>query len=107
MLCLSCDCYTLTDLKGPGTLPKAFDKMSKSHNPFQVMIDAVPEMAWCSLPDGSVEFLNQRWHDYTGLSPQEAHCWGWKAAIHPRDLTSLMDKWQALLRNGCGMYRSS
>jgi hypothetical protein len=34
------------------------------------MIDAIPPMAWCSLPDGSVELLNQRWHDYTGLSPR-------------------------------------
>src|SRR6266566_5544092 len=32
-----------------------------------------PMMARGSLPNGSVEFLNQRWHDYTGLSPQEAH----------------------------------
>ncbi len=30
------------------------------------MIDAVPAMAWSSLPDGSVEFLNRRWLDYTG-----------------------------------------
>jgi PAS domain-containing protein len=52
---------------------RAFDKMSRSHNPIQVMIDAIPAMAWCSLPDGSVEFLNQRWRDYTGLSPYESH----------------------------------
>jgi PAS domain-containing protein len=32
----------------------------------RAMIDAVPAMAWSSLPDGSVEFLNRRWLDYTG-----------------------------------------
>jgi len=29
-------------------------------------------MAWSLLPDGSIEFLNQRWLEYTGLSPREA-----------------------------------
>src|SRR6202035_2949529 len=43
-------------------------RMRQSDNSFHVMIDAIPTMAWCSPPDGSVEFLNQRWHDYTGLS---------------------------------------
>src|SRR6201998_2846138 len=58
--------------------------------------DTVPTLAWCNLPDGSNEFLNQRWNDYTGLSPEEAHGWGWKAAIHPEDLPMLMQKWEAL-----------
>src|SRR5208337_2404041 len=62
-----------------------------------VMIDGIPTMTWCSLPDGSAEFLNKRWHDYTGLSPKEAHGWGWKTSIHPEDLARLMDKWLALL----------
>src|SRR6266403_2177378 len=61
------------------------------------IIDTIPSLAWCNLPDGSNEFLNQRWYDYTGLSPEEAHGWGWKAAIHPEDLPMLMQKWEALL----------
>lgn len=32
------------------------------------IIDAIPVLAWCNRPDGSNEFLNQRWQDYTGLS---------------------------------------
>lgn len=43
---------------------------------------------------------NQRWHDYTGLSPQEAHGWGWKVANHPDDLGKLLDKWSPLLSSG-------
>jgi len=71
--------------------------MNHSEEQLLVMIDGIPTMAWCSLPDGSAEFLNKRWHDYTGLSPEEAHGWGWKATIHPEDLARLMDKWLALL----------
>src|SRR5579864_7209192 len=64
------------------------------------VIDTIPTLAWCNLPDGSNEFLNQRWHDYTGLSPKEAHGWGWKAAIHPEELDRLMAKFRTLLVSG-------
>ncbi len=66
----------------------------------KMMIDAIPLMAWCSLPDGYVDFLNQRWLDYTGLSLDEALGWGWKATIHPDDLERLTDRWRALLVSG-------
>jgi PAS domain S-box-containing protein len=63
-------------------------------------IDTIPALAWCNLPDGSNEFCNQRWHDYTGLSPQEALGWGWNVTVHPDDLERLTVKWQALLATG-------
>ena len=74
--------------------------MTKSDNPFQVMVNAIPTMAWCALPDGSVEFLNQRWHDYTGLSIEEAAGWGWSVTIHPDDLKKLTDTWERVLSSG-------
>ena len=35
------------------------------------IIDTIPALAWCARPDGSIEFLNKQWRDYTGLSPAE------------------------------------
>jgi formate hydrogenlyase transcriptional activator len=81
-------------------LERALLESQKSELQLRKMIDTIPALAWCNLPDGSNEFLNQRWHDYTGLSPQEAHGWGWKVAIHPDDLGKLLDKWWALLASG-------
>ncbi|HEX2714684.1 MAG TPA: PAS domain-containing protein, partial [Candidatus Acidoferrales bacterium] len=81
-------------------LEKALNEVKKSKGELQEFIDTIPTLAWCNLPDGSNEFLNQRWHDYTGLSPQEAHGWGWKVTIHPDDLPNLVDKWTTLLASG-------
>src|SRR5258706_13689163 len=64
------------------------------------IIDTIPVLAWCNLPDGSNEFLNQRWQDYTGLSQREASGWGWKVAFHPDDLDPLMGRWTTLLSSG-------
>ena len=63
-------------------------------------LDTLPILASCHLPDGSNAFCNQRWHDYTGLSPEEAHGWGWTVPIHPEDLEKLMDTWSHFLASG-------
>src|SRR5579862_4312198 len=76
-------------------LENALLESRESEAQLRRVIDTIPSLAWCNLPDGSNEFLNQRWYDYTGLSPEEAHGWGWKAAIHPEDLPVLMQKWEA------------
>ena len=62
----------------------------------RMFIDTIPALAWSSHPDGSVDFVNQRWTVYTGLSPEESYGWGWKTAIHPDDLPAMAEKWEAL-----------
>ena len=81
-------------------LGNALDQVQKSEAKLRQVIDTIPTMAWFNLPDGPNEFLNKRWHEYTGLSPEESHGWGWQAAFHPEDLGPLMEKWQELLASG-------
>jgi formate hydrogenlyase transcriptional activator len=75
-------------------------KMSGSEAELRRIIDTIPALAWCNLPDGSNEFLNKRWHDYTGLSPEESGGSGWQTVIHPQDLPRMMEKWQEVLTSG-------
>jgi PAS domain S-box-containing protein len=76
---------------------RTFGEMNDSEDRYRTMIDAIPAMAWSSLPDGSVEFANRRWHDYTGLSAEELRGGGWKVAVHPDDLETVIGKWRELL----------
>ena len=66
----------------------------------RLVVDRIPAFAWSAHADGSVEFVNQRWREYAGLSAEESQGWGWQAAIHPEDLPSLMEKWRDLFRSG-------
>src|SRR2546425_9446327 len=50
----------------------------------RLTIDTIPVLAWCTRPDGSNEFLNQRWLDYTGLTIEEA-----RSEEHTSELQSL------------------
>jgi formate hydrogenlyase transcriptional activator len=87
-------------LESEAALQKAYDEIKKSEAKLRQVIDAIPILAWCNLPDGPNEFLNKRWHDYTGLAPEESHGWGWQVAFHPEDLPPLMEKWRELLISG-------
>ena len=81
-------------------LEKAFTEIKKSEDQLRIIIDTIPTLAWCTLPDGSAEFINQRWLDYMGLSAEEARDWGWRVAIHDEDSTELVDTWRAAVATG-------
>jgi PAS domain S-box-containing protein len=67
------------------------------------IINTIPMLAWSTLPDGYVEFLNQRWLDFTGLSAEQAGGFGWSAAVHPDDVHGLVEYWQTALACGTGV----
>jgi len=81
-------------------LRNALDEIQKSESKLRQVIDAIPALAWCNLPDGPNEFLNKGWHEYTGLSSEQSHGWGWQTAFHPDDLPLLMEKWLKMLTSG-------
>jgi PAS domain S-box-containing protein len=64
------------------------------------VMDTIPGLVWSALPNGVVEFSNQRWLDYTGLSLNEVRAADGAAAVHPQDRSDFVDKWQAALTQG-------
>src|SRR5437899_2675895 len=88
---------SVTRPRSQEALKSALDELQNSERKLRQVIDTIPTLAWCNLSDGSNEFLNKRWHEYTGLSPEESNGWGWQAAIHPEDRAPLTEKWRGLL----------
>src|SRR5882724_1304595 len=70
------------------------------HDQYRLAIDTIPGLVWTALPDGQIDFLNQRWLEYTGLTFEEAIGWGWQAAVCPEDRPALVDYWRSLLASG-------
>src|SRR5712692_9622591 len=69
---------------------QALSRQKEDH--LRLVIDTIPTMAWSVLPDGSVDFVNQRWLEYTGLSLEKALEEA-NRTVHPEDLPSVMEKW--------------
>src|SRR6266403_1802412 len=78
-------------------LSDAFEKLVQEAARLQTVIDTVPSFLWTSLPDGSKEYLNKRWYEYTGLPMEQAKGWGWKVVVHPDDLDRLVREWLSLV----------
>jgi formate hydrogenlyase transcriptional activator len=72
----------------------------RSEERLQEMIDIIPVLAWSARNDGTVEFLNRPWLDYTGLTLEEASGWGWAQALHPDDLNAVVNYWKSLVQSG-------
>jgi PAS domain S-box-containing protein len=64
------------------------------------VIETMPTFAWTALPDGSVEFVNRHWQEYTGLSTETSFGSGWEAAVHPEDLKRHAEKWHTSVTDG-------
>ena len=72
----------------------------RARDELRVAIDTIPALVWTTLPDGSSDFSNQRWLEYTGLSREQAKDWGYTAALHPEDYERLLPEWTAAFRTG-------
>ncbi|MEH1848644.1 MAG: PAS domain S-box protein [Nostoc sp.] len=59
--------------------------LRESQARLQSVANLVPDLLWNSEPDGSTNWYNQRWMEYTGQTFDEAIGWGWIDAIHPDD----------------------
>jgi len=86
------------------SLREAFLATRNSEECLRTILDTIPTQAWCLRADGSVAFLNQRWHEYTGLSWDQV----WKTepgrepievdlaglVVHPDDAPCVRAKWR-------------
>src|SRR6266436_331798 len=78
---------------------RAEEGVRQSEDRLRLVIDTLPALAWSKLPDGSADFLNQRFREYTGLSVEEGLGWGWMMkAFHPEDRAE--EEWRAAFAAG-------
>jgi len=91
--------FELLQISESHELSDALEKLGQEAARLQRLIDTVPSFLWTSFPDGSKEFLNRRWYEYTGLTLEQGKGWGWKVVVHPDDLDRLIREWLALLND--------
>jgi PAS domain S-box-containing protein len=96
---------------------RAEEDVRRSEDHLRLVIDTLPALVWSKLPDGSADFLNQRFLEYTGLPVEEGLGWGWMNEFHPEDRAEAEQEWraafaagepferEALLRRADGAYR--
>lgn len=67
-------------------LKRIEDALRASEERFRAVVNLIPDLLWESEPNGSINWFNERWTEYTGQTLDQAKGWGWKDAVHPSDL---------------------
>ncbi|HET9429083.1 MAG TPA: PAS domain-containing protein [Allosphingosinicella sp.] len=67
---------------------------------FRHLADAMPQMVWSTLPDGSHDYYNAQWYAFTGAPPGSTDGEGWNDMFHPADQERAWARWRHSLRTG-------
>src|SRR5439155_8077659 len=72
----------------------------ESEERYRFLAEAQPDQIWTALPDGELDYVNQRALDYFDLSFSELVDQGWTQVVHPEDLGRMLERWQHALATG-------
>ncbi|HXP42835.1 MAG TPA: ATP-binding protein [Candidatus Acidoferrales bacterium] len=81
-------------------LQDLYESLQGSEDRLRRVINTIPAHVWSTLSDGSVDFINQRLLESTGLSVEALLGSGWQSIVHPDDRTSYLAKWRSALAAG-------
>lgn len=66
-------------------------RMEKSENYYRRLADTIPVMLYITRPDGNCTYVNQKWYNYTGESPENTLGRKWLSVVHPDDIELMAD----------------
>lgn len=79
---------------------RAEEAVRRSERELRALAETVPQLVWTLGPDGEPEYVNRRWADYTGLTPEESHRLGLAGQVHPDDVAPTLGAWAASQATG-------
>lgn len=88
---------TLTDIDDQ---KRAEEEIRASEIRFRTLADAIPQIVWTADASGNIDFFNNRWFEYTGLTIEQSLNDGWKLLIHPDDLPLYLKEWENAIATG-------
>jgi PAS domain S-box-containing protein len=78
-------------------------KLERSERELRDVVNMVPAHVWTTSPEGQVDFVNDRWLQYTGLALDAALGCKWEAVVRPDDRMRIVADWHAAIKNGQAM----
>lgn len=98
-------------------LEKRREAHAETERQYRSLAEALPQLVWTAEADGSLDYGNRRWVEYTGMEYEKMLGWAWTSVLHPDDVANCMAVWRRALeanspyeveyrlRRADGMYR--
>ncbi len=82
-------------------LGKEIAERRRSEDQLRLILDTIPAMVFTAWPDGYVDYFNQGWQQYRGVSLESARGYSnWEATVHPDDRARSVDHWLTTIASG-------
>src|SRR5207237_7020235 len=74
-------------------LEEAREALRASEEQYRSLADLIPGVVWTARADGGIDYANQFWFDFTGMTLEQTQGSGWAAALHPDDVERVSRVW--------------
>jgi PAS domain S-box-containing protein len=74
--------------------------LRESEKRFRSLANSMPQLVWTALPDGRVDYYNQRHLEYQDIKPVKEGDWEWAPVLHPDDTQATVDAWLHAVETG-------
>jgi two-component system cell cycle sensor histidine kinase/response regulator CckA len=75
-------------------------ELEKSERNYRFLAESIPEIVWTAGPQGAVDYYNQHWYQFTGLTREHSEGWEWQNALHPEDHDECLRQWTHSIATG-------
>jgi len=79
---------------------EAREALRASEEQYHSLADLIPGVVWTARADGAIDYVNQFWLDFTGMTLEQTLGSGWTSALHPDDLARVARVWSQALETG-------
>ena len=76
------------------------EALRRSEERYRILADTVPVIVFSTMGDGRGTYCNERWFEYTGMTPEASQNLGWISAVHPEDVRMHEADWPGKLARG-------
>lgn len=67
---------------------------------YRLLTNALPQLIWTTDRHGELDYVNDRWTQFTGLTVAQSQHAGWLSAVHPDDRAAVRASWDQGLTAG-------
>jgi PAS domain S-box-containing protein len=78
----------------------AQEALRASESQFRTLALAMPNHVWTSLPNGQLDWFNDRVYEYSGTSPGALDGHAWSDLVHVEDVAGAVERWNSALSSG-------
>ncbi|HEV3299877.1 MAG TPA: PAS domain S-box protein, partial [Planctomycetaceae bacterium] len=76
------------------------ESLRASEERYRFLTQSIPQKIFTANANGDVDYFNQQWTEFTGLSFEQIKGWGWLQFIHPDDVDENVRHWQHSVNTG-------